>query len=197
MFYIRPRSFFPNTGELLNLYKKSRGKSSQILVYIFSCCYDKTQKIIFIFSQEEDWVMHVGHKSFLAKIKPSPPTAFQVCAPTRPPPIIMNWMRRKTCFVGYLAGTNVLIFCISFSGIFIATKNIWKWVFRKLYLSRVISSWTMAICSQNIFVSSRIDWSQRISRIGFILPCIFTVFHTWLENIWLGLKRIWSLGYHL
>ena len=84
MFYIRPRSSFPNTGELLNLYKKSRGKSSQILVYIFSCCYDKTQKIIFIFSQEEDWVMHVGHKSFLAKIKPSPPTAFQVCAPTRP-----------------------------------------------------------------------------------------------------------------
>ena len=63
--------------------------SWQIITII--CCNDKILLVVMINTKNHFHFYPgrrlggaLGHKSFLAKIKPSPPTAFQVCVPTRP-----------------------------------------------------------------------------------------------------------------
>ena len=115
MFYIRPRSFFTNTGELLNLYKKSLGKSSQLLVYIFSCCNDKIQKSFFIFTQEEDWVVHWGTNPFWQKLNPRrrPLSKFVHQRDPKPPPIIMNWVKKEKPLFLWIFGWDKCIDILS------------------------------------------------------------------------------------
>ena len=73
------------------------------------------RKIIFIFTQEEDWVVRWGTNPFWQKLNPRrrPLSKFVHPRDPKPPPIIMNWVKKEKPLFLWIFGWDKCIDILS------------------------------------------------------------------------------------